>query len=324
MLRVFVYKLYLTLKKNNMAIELQNKTNVQAPDSTWPFGKTLDDTGSNDGTPLDHATLTDYFQFFARMAGEAGITFNGLPDNDVNGWQYYQSLKMVTRPGIIVADISASALMSTYATAYGQYISQALLRFTGQVAAITFTMDASANYDEGCYLMLKNNGDYAVTITPDGTDTINGEASFTLLPGATIELMLQSATGNWVFKYGTNDSMTVGVGSAPAYNTPWAQSAYGGTVKFRKDPNGLVTIEGVATRAAGAGSSSCFTLPVGFRPGSNKLFPATITDGVTPVAEIISISAAGTVQLVTGTGLSGYYPGSTFDVTLHCSFYAAD
>lgn len=286
-----------------MAIELQNKTNVQAPDATWIFGKTLDDTGSNDGTPLDHATLTDYVQFFAKMAGEAGITFNGIPDNATNGWQYYQAFKMVTRPGIIVADISASALMSTYATAYGQYISQALLRFTGQVAAITFTMDASANYDEGCYLMLKNNGDYAVTITPDGTDTINGEASFTLLPGATIELMLQSATGNWVFKYGTNDSMTVGVGSAPAFGASWS-----GTVQFKRTPDGLLVMTGVVGRTAPAGANDVFTLPVGYRPLTAKSFPTTYYDGVNTFADIMTIGIDGKIKPYGGGGVTGFWP----------------
>jgi len=304
-----------------MAIELQNKTNVDAPDGTWPYGKTKDDTGSNDGTPLDHATLTDYIQFFARMSAEAGITFNGLPDNQTNGWQYVRALKMATRPGIAVANISASALMSTYTGIYGDYLSQVLLNFTGQVAAITFTLDASANYDNGCYVMLKNNGDYAVTITPDGADTINGQTSVVLLPGAKMELMLNSPIGDWTYKYGNNKPVTVGSGGgAPAYGTAWSVVT---PVTFRKNNDGLVTIEGVAQRAAGAGSISCFTLPVGFRPSATKTCPAAITDGINPpLGEAIDIGASGAVQLTGGTGWSGYYPGTAFTVTLKCSFYA--
>lgn len=304
-----------------MAIKLENKTNVDAPDVTWPYGKTKDDTGSNDGTPLDHATLTDYIQFFAKMADDAGITFNGLPDNATNGWQYLAALKAVTRPGFSIAAISANASMSTYTAGFGDYISQVLFNFTGQSAAITFTLDASANYDEGCLLILKNNGNYPVTITPDGSDTVNGQTSAVLLPGAKMELMLSASVGDWQFKYGTNEPIEVGSGGgAPAYGSAWSVVT---PVTFRRNSDGLVTIEGVAQRAAGAGSTSCFTLPVGFRPSATKTCPAAITDNVNPsLGEAIDIGASGAVQLTGGTGWSGYYPGTAFTVTLNCSFYA--
>lgn len=297
-----------------MAISLQNKTNVQAPDATWPFGKTLDDTGSNDGTPLDHATLTDYFQFFARMAGEAGITFNGLPDNDVNGWQYYQSLKMVTRPGLAVVAVNANALMSTYLTAYtNNYISQVLFNFTGQATAITFDLDSSANVDDGCYLMLKNNGNYIVTITPDGTDTINGQTSVTLLPGAKMELMLDLANANWVFKYGTNEKVVVGSGgSAPALNAD-----YTGTVTFRRNNDGMVTICGYLDKNGGS-TAATFTLPVGFRPSGTRHFTTTSLDASTDARELITVTSNGNVvpQFI------GFSANTVQTIYFNFSFYA--
>lgn len=75
-----------------MAIQLKDKTNVTAPAAPYPYGDVKDNTGSNDGTPLDRAVMSDYFQFFARMLAQSGITPNDLIENDTNGYQYFEAL----------------------------------------------------------------------------------------------------------------------------------------------------------------------------------------------------------------------------------------
>lgn len=75
-----------------MAIKLEDKTNVIAPSSTYPYGDIKDNPGNNTGTPVNRATMADYFQFFAKMLAESGITANGLPDNADNGFQYFEAL----------------------------------------------------------------------------------------------------------------------------------------------------------------------------------------------------------------------------------------
>ncbi len=77
---------------------LQNKTNVVAPDATYPFGNMKDNTGSNDGTPADTEFMTDYVQLHEKMMDESGIVANGLPDNDVNGFQLYDAFRKLTKP----------------------------------------------------------------------------------------------------------------------------------------------------------------------------------------------------------------------------------
>jgi len=88
-----------------MAIKLENKPNVAAPSATYPYGAIRDNTGSNDGTPVNTAVYGDFHQFFARMLGESGVTPNGLPDNQTNGFQYFEALRSVISsfipPGII-------------------------------------------------------------------------------------------------------------------------------------------------------------------------------------------------------------------------------
>jgi hypothetical protein len=75
-----------------MAIQLKDKVNVTAPAGAYPFGDVKDDSGANDGTPYDRATNSDYFQFFAKMLFESGITPNDLIENDTNGFQYFEAL----------------------------------------------------------------------------------------------------------------------------------------------------------------------------------------------------------------------------------------
>lgn len=76
-------------------IALKNKPNVQAPDSDYPYGDIKDDTGANDGTPVDRQVYGDFHQFFEKLMHEAKLTANGLPDNDYNGFQLFDALKAI-------------------------------------------------------------------------------------------------------------------------------------------------------------------------------------------------------------------------------------
>jgi len=78
-----------------MAIGLQNTDNVDAPDSDYPYGKVRDNDGSGNGTQANTKTLGDFHQFFAKIMDAAGIIANGLPDNDLSGFQYFEALKKV-------------------------------------------------------------------------------------------------------------------------------------------------------------------------------------------------------------------------------------
>lgn len=77
---------------------IQDKTNVVAPNATYPYGNMKDNTGSNDGTPADTEFMVDMLQLSERMLAESGITANGLPDNDVNGFQLYEAFRKLTKP----------------------------------------------------------------------------------------------------------------------------------------------------------------------------------------------------------------------------------
>ena len=75
-----------------MAIALSAKPNTQTPNAAYPYGNILDDTGANDGTPVNALVYADFHQFFAKLLDNAGITANGLPDNFTNGFEYFDAL----------------------------------------------------------------------------------------------------------------------------------------------------------------------------------------------------------------------------------------
>jgi len=78
--------------------KLENLTNVAAPTSEYPYGDLQNNTGTNNGTPVNRDLLTDLVQFGQKLAAEAGITINDTPDNATDGWQLYEAFRKLTRP----------------------------------------------------------------------------------------------------------------------------------------------------------------------------------------------------------------------------------
>ncbi len=83
-----------------MAYSLENKPNVDAPDSDYPYGKIRDNNGSGNGTPVNTLVYGDFHQFFAKLMAEAGISPNELPDSDYSGFQLFESLDTYIRDRI--------------------------------------------------------------------------------------------------------------------------------------------------------------------------------------------------------------------------------
>ena len=76
-----------------MAISINQKANTTAPNSVYPFGDIKDDSGQNDGTPVNRSVYADFHQFFEKLMNAAGTVANGLPDNADNGFQLFEALQ---------------------------------------------------------------------------------------------------------------------------------------------------------------------------------------------------------------------------------------
>jgi hypothetical protein len=75
-----------------MALAITDKPNTEAPSGDYPFGNIRDKQVSIPGTPVNKAVYADFHQFFAKLMDYAGVTPNGLPDNDYSGFQLMEAL----------------------------------------------------------------------------------------------------------------------------------------------------------------------------------------------------------------------------------------
>lgn len=81
-------------------IPLANKTNVTIGDPDYPFGKSQDVTtsGAGNGTPIDFVRFNDWDQLMEKIMEASGITPNGQPDNESDGFQLWEAFRRITRP----------------------------------------------------------------------------------------------------------------------------------------------------------------------------------------------------------------------------------
>lgn len=92
-----------------MAIKLLDKPNVESVSYDYPYGNIKDNPGDNTGTPVNKLVYADFHQFFAKLMDDAGISYNGLPDNATDGFQYWLALiKVIKDNCAFYTDISAS------------------------------------------------------------------------------------------------------------------------------------------------------------------------------------------------------------------------
>jgi len=84
-----------------MARKITDKTETSAPTSTYPYGNIKDETGSQSGTPVNKPVYSDLHQFFARLADWVNVTLNGLPDNAKNGFQFFESVALLSEANML-------------------------------------------------------------------------------------------------------------------------------------------------------------------------------------------------------------------------------
>lgn len=92
-----------------MAIKLLDKPNTEGISYDYPYGNIKDNPGDNSGTPVNKLVYADFHQFFSKIMADAGISYNGHPDNATDGFQYFLALqKVIENICGFYTDISAS------------------------------------------------------------------------------------------------------------------------------------------------------------------------------------------------------------------------
>jgi hypothetical protein len=89
-----------------MAVGIQNFPNIVPANADYLDGDIKD---APSGTPVNRSTNGDIQQFFAKLLRVAGITPNGLRDNETNGYQLFDALQVAgKRYDSYVARITAT------------------------------------------------------------------------------------------------------------------------------------------------------------------------------------------------------------------------
>lgn len=92
-----------------MARDKATVNNIDKSDLVkYPNARVKDNTGSGDGTPVNELVYGDLHEFFAKLMRLAGILYNGLPDNEANGYQLIDALASFANKNDVVYDLGTS------------------------------------------------------------------------------------------------------------------------------------------------------------------------------------------------------------------------
>ena len=128
-----------------MAFKITDYPNTSAISGSEPYGNIKDDTGSNDGTPVDKQVYADKHQFFAWLMDKAGVTPNSLPDNLTNGFQLGEALLILTDRYRCTSTTSV-AIGSAYGTVVAFTVPDNLDYYTGTWVRISDAANPSSNF----------------------------------------------------------------------------------------------------------------------------------------------------------------------------------
>jgi len=77
--------------------------------ANYPNGRIKNNTGGNDGTPVNEQVYGDIHETLAKATRLYGIAYNGLPDNEANGYQLLEAIRALASKNDFVLDMSSSS-----------------------------------------------------------------------------------------------------------------------------------------------------------------------------------------------------------------------
>lgn len=92
-----------------MASNKKDAPNIDNSDLTnYPDGRIRDNSGAGDGTPVNRLIYSDLHEFFAKIMRLAGLVYNGLPDNESNGYQLVEAAVALAGKNDIITTLNVS------------------------------------------------------------------------------------------------------------------------------------------------------------------------------------------------------------------------
>lgn len=181
---------------------ITDKENHDIVSSTWPYGKIRDDSGANDGTPVNADVYQDHHQFFEKLMDDNLETPSGQLDNSVNGFQLNDALtRQIFGANLIT---KACTTQATYNILQGELETNNVAVIFGDTTIIrtanTDKLQINANntifvvYNKNVYVVYQNYLNNVYAITNNQTVYILKERGVFGLPIMSIENTLPNAT----------------------------------------------------------------------------------------------------------------------------------
>jgi hypothetical protein len=164
-----------------MAIKLENKTNVQSPDSDYPYGRIKDNPGDGTGTPVNELVYGDFHQFLSRLFDKSRLTYNNLPDNDYSGFQFFEALEEAIFKFKEIVFYTDNASLND--ESYGK------LNIMNVNGNKTLTLPESNSFNEEKRILILKLGTGTLTVSPFSGQAVVPSQTLTLLEKDSIELV---------------------------------------------------------------------------------------------------------------------------------------
>lgn len=178
-----------------MAQDKLNQTNIDKSDlGNYPDGQIRDDDGTNNGTPVSRETMSDIFEFFAKLMRLGGFIFNDQYDNEGNGFQYISAMMALANKNNFLYSVGPTAgklsiaLKLEILNLNEMIVAIATADFAGETQIIgsapvstVKSINGSSAYKTGDKLLLINTGAGIQILTialSDNIDRMVGEAAY--------------------------------------------------------------------------------------------------------------------------------------------------
>ena len=126
-----------------MARNKATLVNIDLSDpSNYLNGRIKDNTGSGDGTPVNERVYGDFHQLVAKLMNLAGLSFNDLPENEANGYQFIDSLRNLASKNDLNYNLGKEGSILTLPIRLGSVTNNEIIR-------------AKATFDKGSETLIK-------------------------------------------------------------------------------------------------------------------------------------------------------------------------
>lgn len=176
-----------------MAVGFQNYPDIEPADSDFPAGSLKDDTGIDDGTPVNRFVYNDMHMTFFKMLSICSIAPTGNFDNEYNGYQYIRALMFLSRGFGQTVGIDGAAASTIVDGRYDTAVVVLPDAATGHLVSLDVVSSGFTNR-----VRIANYSAFTVQIQSVQAYNINGNPPpFNLGSMTFIELLWNSGTTDW-------------------------------------------------------------------------------------------------------------------------------